>query len=94
MHGVIVQVKIDQSREDEARKMLQDVVVPSAKQLAGFVSGHWLRALQGDQGISVLLFESAEAAQSAAEQIRTQGPPPGVPVTMETVDAYEVLLQA
>ena len=94
MHGVIVQVKIDQNREDEARKVLQDVVVPSAKALTGFVSGNWLRELQGDRGISVLLFESAEAAQAAAEQIRSQGPPPGVPVTMETVDAYEVLLQA
>ena len=94
MHGVIVQVKIDQNREDEARKMLQDVVVPSAKALDGFVSGTWLRALQGDQGISVLLFESAEGARAAAAQIRSQGPPPGVPVTMENVDACEVLVQA
>jgi hypothetical protein len=94
MHGVIVQVKIDPNREEEARKMLREVVVPSAKGLAGFASGSWLRALQGDRGMSVLLFESEEAAQAAVEEIRSQGPPQGVPVTLEAVDAYAVLAQA
>jgi hypothetical protein len=94
MHGVIVQVKIDTSREDDARKMLQEVVVPRAKALAGFTGGNWLRSLEGDRGTSVLLFESADAATAAAEEIRTTGPPPGAPVTMEAVDAYEVLVSA
>jgi len=94
MYGVMVQVKVDASREDEARRMLREVVVPTAKQLAGFAGGTWLRALQGGAGRSVLLFESEEEARAAAEQIRSQGPPSGAPVTMESVDAYEVLEQA
>ena len=48
MHGVIVQVRIDSSREEEARSTLHDVVVPRARALAGFSSGTWLRALDGD----------------------------------------------
>ena len=94
MHGVIVQVKIDPSREDEARRLLREAVVPRAKQLAGFVGGNWLRALDGDRGTSVLLFESEEAARAAAERIRSEGPPAGTPVELEAVDAYEVLEQA
>jgi hypothetical protein len=94
MYGVIVQVTVDAGREDEARTLLRDVVVPTAKQLSGFASGTWLRALEGGAGRSVLLFESEEAARAAVEQIRAQGPPAGAPVTMESVDAYEVLVQA
>jgi hypothetical protein len=42
----------------------------------------------------VLLFESEDAARAAVAEIRTQGPPPEAPVTLEAVDAYEVLAQA
>jgi hypothetical protein len=94
MHGVIVQVRIDSNREEEARSTLHDVVVPRAKALAGFSGGTWLRALDGDGGRGVLLFESEDAARAAVDEIRSQGPPPGVPVTLEAVDAYEVLAQA
>jgi hypothetical protein len=94
MHGVIVQVRIDPTGEEEARRMLNEVVVPMAKGLDGFASGTWLRAVEGDAGRGVLLFESEEAARAGAEDIRSQGPPPGVPVTLEAVDVYEVLAQA
>jgi hypothetical protein len=94
MHGVIVQVRIDTSREDEARRLLHEMVVPRAKALEGFAGGTWLRALEGDAGRGVLLFDSEGAARAAVEQIRTEGPPPGVPVTLASVDAYEVLAQA
>jgi hypothetical protein len=94
MHGVIVQVRIDPNGEEEAARMLREVVVPMAKALPDFASGTWLRALEGDGGRGVLLFESEEAARAAAEQIRSEGPPPGAPVTLEPVEAYEVLAQA
>ena len=94
MHAVSVQVKIDSSQEDLARKVLNEVTVPRAKSLAGFKSGTWLRALQGDRGMSVLLFDSEDAARAAADQIRSQGPPEGSPVIIESVDAFEILVQA
>jgi hypothetical protein len=90
----MVHVNVDESREAEARKVLMDVVVPQAKALPGFKRGDWLRAHDGSEGRSVLLFDSEDNARAAAEQIRSQGPPPGVPVTMESVTAYEVLAQA
>jgi hypothetical protein len=94
MYGVIVEVKIDPNRSDEAQQMLDEIVVPMAKALAGFGSGKWLRSLDGDEGRSLLLFESEDAAKAAAEEIRSQGPPPGVAVTLERVAAYEVLAEA
>jgi len=94
MHAVIVQVRIDASRQAEARQMLRDIVVPRAKSLAGFSGGTWCRALEGDVGRSVLLFDSEESAKAAVEEIRRQGPPPGAPTTMEAVDTYEVVAQA
>jgi hypothetical protein len=93
MYAVMVQVRVDGSREQEARQLLQDVVVPTAKGLAGFAGGTWCRALEGDAGRSVLLFDSQDAATSAVEQITSQGPPAGAPVTIEAVDAYEVVAQ-
>ena len=93
MHGVIARVKLDASRRDEAVKLLNEFGVPTAKGLAGFVSGSWLRGPDGDRGISVLLFETEEAARAGVERI-SQGPPPGSPVTFESADVYEVLAQA
>ena len=93
MHAVVGQVKIDPSREEELSKALSEIVVPTAKQMAGFVGGTWCRALQDDRGISVLLFESEQAASAAAEQMR-QGPPPGTPATFVSADVFEVVAQA
>ena len=93
MHGVVAQVKIDSGRREEAVKLLNDFAIPTAKGFTGFVSGNWLRSLQGDRGVSVLLFESEDAARAAVERVR-QGPPPGAPVTFESADVYEVLAQA
>jgi quinol monooxygenase YgiN len=94
MHAVMVRVKVDPAHEEEARKILREVVVPTAKALPGFTRGDWLRALDSDEGGSVLLFDSEDAARSAVEQIRSEGPPAGAPVTMQSVTAYEVLVQA
>jgi hypothetical protein len=94
MHAVIAHVKIDPGEEDAARKMLSEVVVPMTKGFSGFSGGTWCRALEGDRGISVLLFETEQAARAAAEQMLSEGPPPGMPVTRESVDVFEVLAQA
>jgi hypothetical protein len=93
MHAVVGQVKIDRSRQDEATKALNEMVVPRAKQMAGFAGGTWCRSVEDDRGISVLLFESEEEARAAAEQMR-QGPPPGTPATFVSADVFEVLVQA
>jgi hypothetical protein len=93
MHAVVGQVKVDTTREDDARKLLAEFVVPSAKALPGFQSGCWARALNADTGHSLLVFDSEEHARAAAERI-SEGPPPGAPVTFASVTVCEVVAQA
>lgn len=93
MFGIIVEVKVDRSREEEARRMLREMVVPRAKARAGFAAGYWLRAMDGDSLRAVEIFETADAARAAAGQIG-EGPPPGAPVTLVSIATYEVLAQA
>lgn len=93
MHAVVGQVRIDTSREDEARKLLDEFVLPTSKQLAGFQGGYWSRALEGDGGHSMLLFDSEENARAAAERI-AEGPPPGAPTSFVSATVCEVIAQA
>jgi hypothetical protein len=74
--------------------MVREMIVPKAKGHAGFLSGHWLRALDGDVWRSVHIYDSEDNAQAAASLIRADVPPPGAPVTLHTVDAYELFAQA
>ena len=40
MHGVIIQVRIDPNRENEARRMVREVIVPRATTHHGFMAGY------------------------------------------------------
>jgi hypothetical protein len=94
MFGVIIEVRFDPKREDEARRMVHDFVVPKAKTLPGFQSGHWLRALDGDVIREVFTFDTEDNARATASLVRAEGPPPGAPVTLDSVGAYELIAEA
>ena len=53
MHAVVVDVSI--SDFDQARRELDESVVPGVSQAPGFVSGDWV-ALEGHQGRSIVVF--------------------------------------
>ena len=71
---------------------LRDEVVPRASNAPGSVAGYWLRS-QDDHGLSVVVFESEDAAQAAAQMIESQGPPTDA-VTLDSVDVREVVAHA
>ncbi len=58
MYGITVDVRVDPKREEEARKMLREMVVPSAKARPGFAAGYWLRATEGDVLRAVQIYNS------------------------------------
>ena len=91
MHGLIIDVKVDPSREQEARDMLNNMVVPRAKTHQGIRHGYWLREPNGDILRTIELYDTEANANETAERIRTQGPPPGAPVTLVSMDIYEVI---
>ena len=89
MHAVLVKVSI--SDAENAQKELRETVVPRVSQLPGFVAGYWTRSDDGSNGRSMIVFESQEAARTAAERIAA-GVPQGV--TFEGAEVREVVASA
>jgi hypothetical protein len=91
MHAVVVKVNIQD--RDVATKFLRETIVPRVSQAPGFVAGYWMSLEGGDQGNSVIVFESEDAARAAADQIRENvGANPGV--TLDAVTVGEVVANA
>ena len=91
MYGIVIDVKVDLNREEEARDMLNNMVVPRAKTHQGIVSGYWLRDLNSDILRTVEVYDTQANANITAERIRSQGPPPGAPITLVSISTYEVI---
>ena len=87
MHAVIVKVTIKEL--EAATTALQEEVVPRASQAPGFVAGYWTR--KDNKGVSMIVFDSEDAAQAASEQI-----PSGMPdsVTLDDIEVREVVANA
>ena len=91
MHAVVVKVSVKDA--PTATEFLRERVVPAVSQAPGFVAGYWVRLEGGDEGNSVVVFESEDAARAAAEQIRENvGSNPGV--TLNDVTVGEVVANA
>jgi hypothetical protein len=87
MHAVVVKVNVDDSEAAMAR--LREEVVPRVSQAPGFVAGYWTR--KDNSGLSMLVFESEEAATKAEEQVRANMPDA---VTLESTEVREVVANA
>jgi quinol monooxygenase YgiN len=92
MHALVVKVKIDPTRGDEAAQMLETQVVPMSRERPGFAGGYWLRSQDGTGGMSIELYESEAAARAVADSAAQA--PPGAPVTLESFDVFEVMATA
>jgi hypothetical protein len=86
----IVEVFVDESVDPE-RKGLHEVVIPRVRQLPGVVTGHWLVPIEG-KGISVVVFETEEAARGAIEAMGLkEGASPAPGVSVKSVQTREVI---
>jgi hypothetical protein len=88
MHALIFKVTIHDREQGEA--FLKERIVPGVSQAPGFVAGHWVNFGE-DQGVSMIVFESEEAARRVAEQ--AERPPTDV-VTVDSVEVGEVVAHA
>jgi heme-degrading monooxygenase HmoA len=93
MHAVVVKVSIQAQDEEPSLKYLRENIVPRVSQAPGFVAGYWVRLEGGDEGNSVVVFESEEAARAAAEQVRA-GVRSNEGVTLEDLSLGEVVANA
>jgi heme-degrading monooxygenase HmoA len=77
MYAVVVRVKVGDP--ENAQEELRTRVVPGVSQAPGFVAGYWTR--KDNQGLSMTVWESEDAARQAAERL-TQN----MPQTVELQD--------
>ena len=89
MHAVLVKVSISDFEGSETE--LRETVVPRVSQMPGFVAGYWTRSADGSNGRSLIVFESEEAARTAAERVSTNVPEG---VTFESAEVREVVASA
>jgi hypothetical protein len=88
MHALVFNVTIRDRAQGE--QFLKERIVPGVAQLPGFVAGYWVNSGE-TQGVSLVVFESEEAARSAMEG----GPrPPEEAVTIDSVELGEVVAHA
>lgn len=89
MHAVVVRVKIN--NVEASIQELRESVVPTVSQAPGFVAGYWTRREDSDRGLSMIVFESEDAANEAAGRIRSTAPED---VSVEDVEVREVVASA
>src|SRR5438067_4631351 len=87
MHAVVVRVRIDPARAEEAEADVRDRVAPAVKQVPGATAGYWARSEDGTNGTSMVVFESEETARAAADTVPDRLPES---VTLESVEVREV----
>ena len=87
MHAVVLNVTVTDA--DAATAAVRDQVVPQVSGTPGFVAGYWVR-LHGGRGTAVVVFESEDAARSAAAQAQL----PGDSLTFDSVEVGEVVANA
>ena len=88
--AVVVNVTINDL--EPATEVLHSEVVPRTSQAPGFVAGYWTRS-QDNKGLSMVVFDSEDAAQAAAQQLQASGPPTDA-VTFDSVEVREVVANA
>lgn len=87
MYAVVVRVTVNDV--ERGHEELISKVVPAVSQAPGFVAGYWTRS--GDSGLSMVVFDSEDAARQMAERV-----PQTVPefVTFEGAEVREVVASA
>jgi hypothetical protein len=86
MHAVVVSVTINDL--EAAVHELRERVAPRVSEAPGFIAGYWVD-LGGDRGTSIIVFESEEAARTAADQVRSPEA-----VSIDSVTVGEVVVNA
>jgi len=91
MHAVVVRVSIGDA--EIAERGLRERVVPGISSAPGFVAGYWTRSDDGRNGLSILVFESEDAARAVADRFRAGTMIPET-VTVSRLEIREVVATA
>ena len=87
MHAVVVRVTINDL--EAAESALHEQLVPRVSQAPGFVAGYW--TFKNDTALTMLVFDSEDAANAVGEQASSMVPPA---MTLVDVEVREVVAHA
>jgi hypothetical protein len=62
---------MDAGRTAQQRRVLDERIVPSARQVPGFASGYWTSAAEGGRSYSFILFDTEEAARAFQKSVES-----------------------
>lgn len=88
--AAVTTVKLEGNFE-QGQKMLNEVLIPRLKGLAGFQRARFMRSLDGTTGVGAATFDT-EANAKAALEAMTSDRPAGSP-EVQTTALYEVFLE-
>jgi hypothetical protein len=91
MHAVAVRVTIGDVAN--AQKELHERVVPAVSATPGLVAAYWTRSEDGSNGLSMLVFETEDAARGMADRIRGADWMPET-VSLDSAEVREVIASA
>lgn len=87
MFAVFGKASLDSSRMDEIIQLQNSVAVPMAAAQAGHVATYISHSADGSRGASIYVFETKEQAEAFAASMKV---PAGAPVTIESLEVFEV----
>jgi hypothetical protein len=90
MYAVVVKVTL--SDREAAQQGLDQDVVPQVSQSPGFQAGYW--TWKDNTGLTMVIFDSEEAANQAANRVRDMVGGMAAAVTLEDVEVREVVAHA
>ena len=91
MNAVVIRVAINDL--DAAVRNLRENIVPMVSGLPGFVGGYWTRSDDGQNGLALVVFESADAAAAMVDGLRQQMTGDG-PAVVQDIEVREVVANA
>jgi hypothetical protein len=86
VHAALVTLTIDPEKASAAAAALTNDILPTLRTAPGFVAGYWLDP-SGDQGFSIVVFESEEQARQSVPPASDWSAPG---VTINSVDVRRV----
>jgi hypothetical protein len=92
MHAIVVTVAIEPGQAEASQAILNEQVVPRVAAASGFSTGFWTQGAAGTDGLSMVVFDTEDNANAAAEMARNMPLPPGV--TMRGVEVRAVVAHA
>ncbi len=88
MFALVVRVRIEAGAEENAIEGVRTNLVPRVRQAPGARAGYWLVGDAEGEGMSMVVFDSREQADAAAQTV-PENPAPGV--TRVSVSVREVV---